>query len=280
MITKFKIFESDLNNNLFKNENELKELLIKDKYFAEGEIFQALVNIGYGEGRSHNEVVDWISDKFGELPVLCILLGIYASQVYNGGHYQYFDNGYASSGSFGTNGHYNDIENHEELVYLFETLGIVDLVKKGKEAFNVINNFELEFGDDIETCTNCGGSGTIECYDCGGSSEVNCVNCGGSGENADSDEDCGNCNGDGITPCETCDGEGETECEDCGGSGDYVGERDVIQTRTWDKLDEKWYDISEEFLEEFDKYVKGLNLDGEKISELIKFASTTKNYNL
>ena len=284
MITKIKIFENS-SSSLFKNEHELKEILIKDEDFAKGEVHQAINNIMYDKWEKNNDwgydnVVEWFSNKFGTLPEFCIYLGSYNGQVCDGGHHQYFDNGYASSESKGMWGSSKDTKKHDEFIHLFKELDL-DKIEFGKEAYNIANRFELELDDEYETCSECGGSGDANCEDCNGYGTKECGSCGGSGEDSeDEDEYCSECGGDGEILCDTCSGDGSNRCEECDGSGEYVSEHDVPNTYLWEKLDSEWYKVNDSFMDSFDNYLKTLTLDGEKISDLVETSKETQNFNL
>lgn len=281
----FKIFENT-NESLFINEHKLKQLLLQDDYFAKGEVHQAIVNIAYNEWNeknptwSYNNMLKWVSKTFGNIPLLSIYIGTYNGEVCNGGHSQYYQNGYASlnkRGYYGSN--YKDIETHEDFVELFNDLDMNNILESGKEAYNIMKNFDLTLGDETEMCHNCGGSGDVDCSTCNGNGETDCPGCGGSGED-DEGEKCEDCDGSGLVNCEDCDGKGYVTCEDCDGSGEEIVEEDVADQTGWDKLDTKWYEINDNLLTEFNDYLKTLTLDGEKMTELIEVANGIQKYNL
>lgn len=242
----FKINENS-NISLFNNEHKLKEILINDQDFAKGEVHQALVNVGYDawndvthDNWTYDDMLNYIS-KYGDMIIFATMFGIYNGQVCNGGHAQYFDNGNASSESHGMWGSYKDIAKHEDMVELFNDLDLKDkLSVYGKEIYNVINNFELEFDDEMDTCQECDGSGEIEL-----------------GED-----------------------EGYETCPECDGKGEVVVEENVPMTYEWEKLDNKWYKFNDSALEEFNNYLKTLTLDGEKISDIIPIANNYQKYNI
>ncbi len=276
----FKIYEKS--EVAFDNEKELKDILLQDEDFAKGDVHQALMNIGYNEWQkqpnwSYSDMLNY-AEKYGDMVILSTLLGVYNYQVCNGGHLQYYDNGYASSNSSGVFGNYKDIAKHEDMVLLFSELGLKDKLKLGNEIYNIINQFDLELGDETESCEYCGGSGSEDCRECNGDGEIPCSSCQGDGEN-DEGEECEECGGSGSIPCEECGGSGSIPCENCDGSGEIVVE-DVPMTGFWDILDDSWYKINEKALEEFNNYLKTLTINGEKISELIPVANSTKKYNL
>jgi len=285
MVTKFKLFENH-NSSPFKDEHELKEILLKDKDFAKGDVHQAIINIMYDEWQDHKDwgydkALNWFGEEYGMLPEFCVFLGSYNGQVGNGGHAQYFGNGYASSESKGGFGDYRDLTKHEEFTYLFKDLGI-DKIEFGKEAYEVANNFNLEFDDEYETCYSCDGNGEADCDVCNGQGTVECGSCGGSGEGDSEEEDiyCEECDGDGVLPCDECGGDAVMRCDECDGQGEVISERNVPMISHWDHLDTKWYEVNDSFMNSFNDYLKTLTLDGEKISDLVKLSKDTQGFNL
>jgi hypothetical protein len=276
----FKIFENTL-FPLFKNEHKLQELLLQDKDFAKGDTHQALINIPYNErdlSWSYNNMLN-CSKTFGALPLLSLYLGSYNYQICNGGHEQYFDNGFASSNSRGFGYNYKEIETHEDFIKLFNELNMNSILPSGQKAYNIMLKFDLTYDDDTETCDNCSGDGNIDCDKCDGGGSVDCLDCEGDGEDQDGNS-CENCDGKGTTNCEDCEGSGHINCEDCDGSGYVVVEEDVADKTGWDKLDTEWYEINDNVMKEFNDYLKTLTLNGEKMTDLIEIANGIQKYNL
>ena len=270
-----------LNSNPFNNEAELKTLLMKDEDFAKGDIFQGLLNVIHSfwdDNMSYDNIIDFVKNKFGNIPLFALLLAKYNYQVENGGHLQYYDNGYASAKSRGFGGTYENIDVHEDFVELFKELEMDEILKNGKEALKIIKDFDLDLESEIEKCSNCDGSGRENCSRCGGDGVIECPECGGDGEI--DDEECSNCGGDGVLPCEDCEGEGSFKCEDCDGSGEYdTGNMEPSNKEYWEKLDNRWYEINDELMESFNGYLQTLTLD-ENISDLVKLAKQSRKYNI
>ena len=284
-INEFLIKENENLKNSFKNETKLKDFLMNDKSFAEGEVHQALMNVGYDEWNSgdhpdwsYSDMLDWVDEEFGKLLRFSTMLGSYNYQVGNGGHQQYYDNGYASSEQRGFGSFYDDIDKHDEFVELFTKLGI-DKIKLGKDAYSIIRRFELDLEDELEKCYTCNGDGIVNCEECDGNGAVDCSVCNGNGETNEG-EMCVSCGGDGTIKCENCEGFGTVECVDCMGLGEVETGNKMPDLETWSKLDSEWYVINDDFIDEFDKYLKNLTLEGKKISELIPFAHEIQKYNL
>jgi len=196
---------------------------------------------------------------------------MYNSQVNNGGHYQYYDNGYAGTNS-------KNIDIHDDFVNLFKELDMIDILPSGKKVFDIIKKFELDLEDEIETCNYCGGSGVEDCRSCSGDGELYCTECDGEGEI--DDESCSNCSGSGRITCEDCEGSGQTPCDNCDGYGESDTGVEEPNTSMWNKLDDEWYEIDDDIRKEFDDYLKSLTLDGEIISNLVEIAKEYQKYNL
>ena len=64
-------------------------------------------------------------------------------------------------------------------------------------------SFEVTGSHHVETCTPCGGKGSVTCPTCGGEGDLRCSTCGGSGS----------------VSCSSCGGKGYSTCSSCGGSG-------------------------------------------------------------
>lgn len=276
----FKILENE-NKTSFKNEKELRKQLLENKDFAKGEIHQALLDVFHEHWQKVNvkyeSILLWINKEYGILAAFAMQLAKYNYQVGNGGHIQYFDNGYASTTENNRNYGFKNINLHDEFVNLFKELNMDTILPHGKEAYNIISNFELEFYEPEEDCYFCHGNGDIECYTCNGEGKVDCEECYGSGENGD--EPCSNCDGEGSIECEDCEGKGNMECEDCDGKG-YTVEEEKPYTEEWGKLDDEWYNVEQYIIEGFENYLHTLTLDGETMSNLITFAEQMQKYNL
>jgi len=146
-------------------------------------------------------------------------------------------------------------------------------------VYDVISDFQLELDDDIEECGDCRGNGEIDCNYCDGNGKIECEECHGSGEDSEG-EKCSNCDGDGDIECDECRGSGTERCGECNGEGQVNSGNKKPNTSGWDKLDDKWYEINDKFMEEFNDYLKSLTLDGEKMEDLIELADKTQKYNL
>ena len=198
MITKFKLYENKT-SGLFKNEEQLKELLTKDKDFASEDVHQALLNIFYEEWDKHknewgyDDFTTYVNDTYGDLALFAVYLAKYSYQVNNGGHAQYIGNGCASSNSRGFGSKYKNIDKHKQFIKLFKSLDMEEL-PNGQAALDIISKLTLN-------------------------------------------------------------------------------------SRTWNKLDDEWYDgVNDDFMEDFNNYLKSLTIAGEKIMDLFEISIFRPNY--
>lgn len=136
----------------------------------------------------YGDMLDNAREKYGELFFVLTLVGKYNQQVCNGGHIQYFDNGYGSrnEGGFGMD-HDASMPLHREMIKEFEAT-VLPLAVAGEErdtllkALDIMRDFKIRIDCDRyynESCGECGGSGNVEGDD---GEEERCGNCGGSGE--------------------------------------------------------------------------------------------------
>lgn len=213
------------------------EILKEDKSFKNGDYHQSLLNICYDEWQknknwSYSDMINFAIENYGELVAFAVLIGKYNQQVCNGGHAQYYYNGYASgSGGFGSN-HGDDTSMHDLLLSYF--MRDSDLKKYSwYEILNNLLNQFLDFSIDderytIETCNECGGRG-------------------------EEDEDTGEEDEDGDTIYET------VKCSYCGGSGEEEVCSDSYGEpvgHSWDRLDTKYYEITDEVEKNLNVYFK------------------------
>lgn len=277
-----KMYENN-SSKLFSKETELKNYLLNNEDFANNEVVYAFSDMGYDKLRNdkdwrYDKIVDYMSE-FGLIPLFCTYFSSYNGQVCNGGHSQYFTNGYASSESRGAFGTYRDIDKHERFIYLFEELDLQQILPSGKEALDIISSFEFDPDNkQLKTCPECSGNGDVECSSCEGNGYIDCPDCNGEGEI--DDETCQTCNGNGNIECEECDGRGSHKCEECDGEGEVEDDYAEGDNETWSKLDSRWYDINDQFKDELEDYIKSLTLDGEKISDLIPLAKEIQKYQI
>jgi len=211
----------------------------------------------YKEGNYSGAIVDFVNNNYGREKVtdfpkeinnainLIIMMNNYVYQVGNGGHLQYYENGYASRGSSGFGGHHSDIETHLEMMELLKGSDLYNSPMM-KTIYGVLEGFAdymkryAEYGND--DCDACDGSGW---------EQMNCDYCNGEGT-VD--------HGDGEETCEECGGSGEEDidCSQCGGEG-----KEEINVDLLNRLDDKLYqfhtdDIEKELNEYAGKYINAI----------------------
>lgn len=219
----------------FKLNESLANPFIKTNSYESGDYHQAILDVAYGWLKSENldytEMVDKMKENFGEDFALLVLLGSYNYQVCNGGHSQYFANGYASAHEGGYGSTKSNIDLHNNMMnWLFDNSTLYNSTE-GKKVYDIIE----EAGDVFEKML--GGSG--RCGRCGGDgeTEIGCY-CGG-------DPECPECEGTGraYQTCSDCDGNGKIDPEE-------------IYDYELEPLDDKYYDIYEDWMEFLNDYAR------------------------
>lgn len=235
------------------SENYIKEELIKivkSENHIEN-MHQFLMDLAYNENNDnfdYNDLLKNAEEKYGSIVKFAVLFGNYNYQVENGGHQQYYDNGYSDEISHGFfNKHHGRQGNFDTMISFFKQLSVEKditesfknlLVNKLLPFFNGIS-FEI---DDVEY-------EDVQCYECNGSGEIytNCDKCDGSGEIDDEE-------------CDFCNGSGEIEecCDECNGSGriEEFNDNCGYLLRDFNEEDDVYYDMNEKLLKEFDNYLK------------------------
>lgn len=281
---KFQKVNENLLFPLFKNEKQLKDKLMVEKDFASGHVSNAITDVIYEKWQSddnmkYDNILKWTKNEYGLIPYFTMMFSVYNGQVCNGGHAQYYDNGYASSNSRGFGATYENIDLHEDFVEIFEELNLRKILPYGNKMYNIISSFTLNLEEEVEECSNCDGSGETECGECDGSGEVECSACNGTGED-ENGEICEECDGSGHVDCDECYGKGYYKCDDCDGSGQYDTGHMIPDTETWSTLDSQWYEINDAVEEQYNDYLKTLTLSGDTIEDLIEIAKTSQTYNI
>ena len=111
----------------------------------DGDYWQGILDVGYDEWQKHEDweygdMLDYVEEKHGSLARLAILLGKYNQEVYNGGHAQYYANGYASEGEDGGNLLDDECLLHDEMIELLEEYGLHES-ELGSKVHKVFKDF-------------------------------------------------------------------------------------------------------------------------------------------
>ena len=245
---------------LFEERNLSPNMIEHDEDYKNGDYTQAIMNYAYSkwnDDKHKGGIDEYMEKNFHPHFALIIMLGKYNYQVENGGHSQYFYNGYASYGSSGIMYDHKDIERHLKMMELLKETPLIEK-EIGKKVYNIMKKFASIMENPGENCYGCDGDGTIEdtCDNCHGTGDSLhcCEDC--DCEGTIDGEDCLNCNGDGEieVTCEECGGSGkiDIDCEDCEGTGKEN------KTHELEQIDEPYYEINNEWLEHLNEYSKVL----------------------
>jgi len=212
--------------------------IINSKEFKENDKISAIIHETrklFSEDMETEECYNYLLE-LDERIFLIINLMNYTYQVNNGGHQQYFDNGYASFETIGK-GFFSkksdNIDLFEEMHSLFKKY-----FEKNEITIkfdNIMNYFASHI--DHESCDNCDGIG----YFSGEQTEENCSNCDGCGYvDVDGEkEECPECNGMGYFINE----EDDEQCSECSGKG-YYNDFSFTGDGT---IDNAFYELSNEW---------------------------------
>lgn len=91
----------------------------------------------------YSQMIDWTQETFGDEFALLILLGKYNQQVGNGGHVQYWDNGYASYHTGGVFSDHEEMGLHALMIELFEKYKYDDS-ETGKRILKILKSFFVD----------------------------------------------------------------------------------------------------------------------------------------
>jgi hypothetical protein len=114
---------------------------------------QTIMNIMYEQWQtrnatSYNDILNWFEITYGSLAKFAVLIGKYNQQVCNGGHTQYFHNGYADGKGGCFISHDENIPLHNELIELFTNTNLDN--NTSKRVLRILNDFEIDLDEDYE----------------------------------------------------------------------------------------------------------------------------------
>ena len=101
-------------------DNLKQEVLSRKDEIAKDGYHQTILNIMYKHWQkddvnmSYTEILEWFKNEYGELGTFAVQIGKYNQQVCNGGHFQYYHNGYTGD----IDEYSSDIPLHKQLVVL------------------------------------------------------------------------------------------------------------------------------------------------------------------
>ena len=130
------------------NVSKLREDLAKSDEFKKGEAWQAVVSLCYDEWQKPENNKDWDYNTllgyahltYGLFAKLLVLMGSYNGEVCNGGHDQYFANGYASNGGSCFDRHDTGCRLTREMLKLMDGFKL-DTFGEGAEIYKIIKDF-------------------------------------------------------------------------------------------------------------------------------------------
>jgi hypothetical protein len=114
---------------------------------------QTIMNIMYEKWQtesamSYNDILNWFETTYGSLAKFAVLIGKYNQQVCNGGHIQYFHNGYADGKGGFMSDHDPSIPLHKELIKLFMKTNLDDDISQ--QVLRILKCFEIELDEEEE----------------------------------------------------------------------------------------------------------------------------------
>lgn len=198
------------------------------------------------------EMLENAVEKYGLAFKTLVQLGKYNYQVCNGGHYQYFDNGYASDGGGCFQRHDPECALHNEMIEAFNDVIMKNAPEEFKDTlrrgFKIMARFHITVDTERyvdEDCDECSGYGTVDCQHCDGNGVV---------EEDDGEETtCPECGGRCTVTCDSCDGKGRVEVD----NENYEMPDNLESLK---KLDDEWYEQDEQFMTALNAVAKKLIL--------------------
>lgn len=139
---------------MFFNHENVTRALKGNESIKEGDYHQALLDICYdkwqkSEDAPYKDMATYARIEFGEFVEFALLTGIYNQQVTNGGHIQYYDNGYAdgSGGCFST--HDSSCPLHNRLINLMRRLKL-NQTELEKKILSIYGDFINYLDEELE----------------------------------------------------------------------------------------------------------------------------------
>lgn len=122
--------------------------LKQDPDYQSGNVWQAMVNLAMDLWEedpklSYPNMLERCAGRWGDIVKLATVLGKYHGQVCNGGHQQYWDNGYASEGGGCFAKHDPSCPTHQEMIIMFGEYELVKL-KQGDQVLDIMLAFKVD----------------------------------------------------------------------------------------------------------------------------------------
>ena len=213
-----------MKRNEIKITDEAIVMIRANDSYKIGDFHQAMLDIAYDDWRdSHGEWTYYemlmnARAKYGELVFVMTIAGKYNQQVGNGGHYQYFDNGYGSvEGGGCLSNHDPAMPLHREVIAGIKWLNEMYAEPVLEKALAIMSRVRILVDEDETTmcdCDECEGTGWLP--------------------------DPGDNDGEDVR-CMACDGRGQVECDN--DDKGCVCNHDELNV-----LDNEWFEVDEEFM--------------------------------
>ena len=133
------------------NVAKLRTDLAGNEDFQKGEVWQAVVDLCYNEWQKpdnkdwrYSDLISYARLVYGSFAKLLCLMGSYGGEVCNGGHDQYYCNGYASDKS-GTHSDKTHCALTREMMRLMQEFR-VDTLGEGPQIYAIMRDFVFEVG--------------------------------------------------------------------------------------------------------------------------------------
>jgi len=202
-----------------------------DSFKKDGDAHQSILDIAYAEwqrrdGWDYADMIDWLAETYGDLPMFAVLAGKYNQQVCNGGHTQYFDNGYADGKGGCFQDHDPEGPLHQELVLMMEKFGLQD-----QPVYAIMKEFRVDLDEDRYVEEH------VDCDDCEGTGMA-------------------------LSPDDNEEDEEESDCYSCTGRGynDEEVSNEEYGTVTNDfelgKLDSRYYEVNDDWMKFLESFIR------------------------
>ena len=125
-----------------------QEVLKRVKKYDEYDYHQTIMNIMYEHWQkedvkmNYREILEWFELEYGVLARFAVQIGKYNQQVCNGGHFQYYHNGFMGD----TNSEEIDISLHQELVVMLNKSELKD--DTSLKVFKILQELYIEIDND------------------------------------------------------------------------------------------------------------------------------------
>lgn len=163
--------------------NDFKQSVLDLTKETNTNILQALLTKLDPMTKENEDNVLQFLENFDERCFFTFLFMHYMYQVNNGGHAQYFDNGYASYDTF-YKGYFSNKSQefglHEKMIFLFKKYFDVKNNLIYSEFLSILDAFKENIF--FEDCTECDSSGELEYEDEDGLNYETCTYCNGTGQ--------------------------------------------------------------------------------------------------